>query len=336
MSLVRLPPDWKLDVVPTPLAETIDWSLQQQGIPEIWQRSRGAGVRVAVLDTGADLDHPDLAGQIVEAKDFTRSLRGAEDVQGHGTWCCGHVAAIAGNDTGTAGIAPDCKLLVGKVLGDQGWGRDDWIEAGLRWAIEEKADIISMSFGGAGMSRRIQSILQSWISGPGRYPIAAAGNSGAGTPILDPAAWPDTIAVGAVDQSGELTNFSSRGRELDIVAPGYQMLSLAPGGRYARMSGTSMACPHVAGVAALALAAHGGDRPTLPAARALLQQTATKTTRDGYPLLDPRNLVRDSTPVDPPPGGNLGAVAITHQGKRGVFIPFSGGDRPSAADWGGW
>jgi subtilisin len=312
--IYRLPPDWRLTRVTTPLSETLDWSLKFLGIPPLWQQSRGQGVRVAVLDTGCDLQHPDLRGAIVDSRDFTRSPWGVADRQGHGTWCCGMIAARAGNNMGVGGIAPECELLVGKVLRDNGTGDDREIEAGLTWALDNEADIVSMSFGGTFASRRMRGLLAQMMKA-GILLIAAAGNDGPGSPPNYPGAWPETISVAAVGRDGRVTDFSSRGPTVDIAAPGEDMLSTIPGG-YALNSGTSMACPVVAGVAALCLAKHrqrGGNTPveTVDDFRAHLQATAIdqgQPGRDeeyGFGLISPEALLarQEREPTPPPEGG---------------------------------
>lgn len=317
----RLPPDWELTPVTLAQAESYDWSLRQSGIPELWSRTKGDGITVAVLDTGVDSAHPDLAGAIADSKDFTRSFYGPEDRQGHGTWCVGHIAARL-DLKGMAGIAPECKILSGKVLGDNGSGSENSILAGFKWAMDSGADIISMSLGGSSLSKRFGDMILEFVQQPGKYVIAAAGNSGPGTPVLYPAAWPTTICVAAMDQDGKLTNFSSRGPEVDIVAPGYEMVSLAPGGRYATMSGTSMATPHVAGVVALMLAADETDDWKTDDLRRVLGSVAHKKTPEGFPILDPRGILDEikDGPSDNCPVHVLRSAPIVHEGRSGVFV----------------
>jgi subtilisin family serine protease len=266
MPVYRNPP-WRFVAAPlAALAESVDWSLGDYGVPALWQQSRGEGVKVAILDTGCQVDHPDLTGAIAAALDFTDSPWGVGDRQGHGTWCAGLVAARQ-NARGLTGIAPACQLLVGKVLGDDGSGLDAWIVAGIEWAAANGANLISLSLGSPDPSPTIARACMA-AEMAGILVICAAGNDGhkAGgrTTVNFPARYPSTLAVSAVDKAGVLAPFSSAGPEVDVAAPGVDMLSTFPTSRYARLSGTSMACPFVAGVAALAIAKHRRDGGATP------------------------------------------------------------------------
>ena len=284
--IYRLPP-YSVRHVLTSLAETVDWSLSSYGIPELWKQSRGDGVRVAVLDTGCDLDHPDLAEAIVATKDFTASPSGVNDRQGHGTHVAGTVGARV-NGVGVKGVAPQSQLLVGKVLSDDGSGAHEWIAEGILWADEQGADVISMSLGSAQPSRRIASAILKAVN-HGRFVISAAGNDGLANSVNWPARREETIGVGAVDRQGRAARFSSRGPQVDIGAPGVDVLSTWKRGRYAKLSGTSMATPFVSGVVALMLAKHrqhGGSTPVKTIRD--LREHLKKTARDvGPPGHDP-------------------------------------------------
>lgn len=259
-TIVRLPP-WRRasEVMSTLSARERDWGLNQFGIPEAWKLSRGKGVRIAVLDTGVDAAHPDLEGQILATQDFTGSPYGAHDVQSHGTHCAGVIAARE-NDKGMVGVCPDLGqegggLIVGKVLGDDGSGRSSWVADGIHWSLSQGAQIISMSLGLAHPDAGILTAVDNAVR-EGALVIAAAGNDGGGGSSLDrvhyPARHRNTIAVGAVGNDKLIADFSSRGPAVDIAAPGHNILSTVPGGRYVRMSGTSMATPFVSAVVGLA------------------------------------------------------------------------------------
>lgn len=262
-------PPYKVEQVFTTYAETVDWGLTLFGIPQLWRLSKGNGVKVAVLDTGCALNHPDLKDAILKAKDFTRSPSGPTDVQGHGTHCCGVIAARE-NSTGVIGVAPEAGLLVGKVLGDNGSGSLTSVVAGIDWALKEGAHVISMSLGSPQGDAALKAACQR-AADAGVFVIAAAGNEG---PSLDTVGYPGlyetTIAVGAIDAKKKIASFSSRGKAVDIVAPGVDILSCYPPRNLAKLSGTSMATPFVAGVVALMLAKH----------RELGTETDLKTTAD--------------------------------------------------------
>jgi len=279
------------------------------GISELWKETEGEGVRVAILDTGCDLAHPDLADGVAEAADFTGSLWGAGDRNAHGTWCAGMVGARA-NNVGVRGIAPKCDLLIAKVLGDDGAGSEDSILRGINWARDKGANIISMSLGGPRMGDRVLAAIKDFQTQPHRFVICAAGNDGRANSVNYPAVWSQTVAVAAVDESKRLTSFSSRGPEVDIAGPGANMLSTVPmsAGGYARMSGTSMATPFVAGVVALMLAKHlkRGGKTGLETQSDLLDHLERTAVDAGVPgrddgygwgLIDPTKL---ASAVDAP------------------------------------
>lgn len=250
----RLPP-YRVQMVQTALAETLDWGLRFAGVDEEWSLSKGAGVRVAVLDTGCDAEHPDLREAVLLCEDFSNSCSGSNDVQGHGTHCAGVIAARQ-NNVGVIGVAPECRLLVGKVLSDDGSGSSAAVAAGVDWAVAQGADVVSMSLGSPDPSADIRQALQRAVAA-GRFVVCAAGNDGRPDSVGYPAAWDElAVAVGAIGPDGKLANFSSRGRQVDVCAPGVNVLSSWPGSRYAKLSGTSMATPFVAGVVALALSRH--------------------------------------------------------------------------------
>lgn len=307
----RLPPV-TVEATYIELAETVDWSLNLYHVPPLWKQSRGQAVRVAVLDTGIDADHPDLNAAIENARDFTGSRSGPIDHNGHGTHVSGTIAAQQ-NDVGVIGVAPECRLLVAKVLGDDGAGSDEAIARGIAWAVEAGADILSMSFGSPQPSAAMHEALQHAVD-QGRFVICAAGNDGRPESVNYPAKFPFSVAVSAVDRNGQLASFSSRGPEVDIAAPGQDILSTWLADGYAKLSGTSMATPFVSGVVALALARHrqsGSQTPLNNQSDLLahLQRTATDagpTGRDpnfGYGLINPESLLamKDGPPASPPP-----------------------------------
>ncbi|MEU3075635.1 S8 family serine peptidase [Streptomyces laurentii] len=275
----------KADVAATPrvwldqrIRASLDRSTAQIGAPAVWQTgSQGDGVKVAVLDTGADGNHPDLAGRIVEAKDFSGSS-GTGDVYGHGT----HVASIVGGSGAASGgsrkgVAPGARLLVGKVLGDDGYGSESSAIAGMEWAAAQGAKVVNMSLGSEGssdgtdpMSQALNEISRS----TGTLFVVAAGNAGeqgAGT-VGSPGAADAALTVGAVDRKDALASFSSRGPRYgddavkpDVTAPGVDIVAARAAGTtmgtpvdadYVAASGTSMATPHVAGAAALLAQRH--------------------------------------------------------------------------------
>jgi subtilisin len=285
-------------------AETADWGHAVIGVPEAWKATKGKGATVAVLDTGIDSTHPEFAGRVKETKNFTRSRAGSEDVNGHGTHCAGIVAA-GENGFGVVGVAPEAELLVAKVLGDRGSGSLAWVAAGIDWAVENGADVISMSLsaGPDADDRNVRAAIRR-ATDKGVIVIAAAGNGGV---TEYPAKFPEVVCVGAIDDRKRLASFSGRGPEVAVVAPGVRVRSAYSAGRYATLSGTSMATPYVAGCAALYVAKcrATGVAPSAAAFRKLIEQTSADlgpTGRDdsfGWGLVQPAKLLPPGGPAPP-------------------------------------
>lgn len=255
-------PAFSTDVVERKnVEEVIDWGLQAMGIPDIWKESQGDGVKVAVLDTGVATQHPDLKDAIIKTKDFTGE--GVEDGNGHGTHCSGIVLGRH-NQAGIVGVAPKAELMIGKVLSNSGSGRIDWIVKGMEWALAEGADIISMSLGARTPHSALEEAVKKVIAN-NCILIVAAGNDGEGEDTIGyPGHYPDVITVGSIKRGNKRSQFSSTGPSISIMAPGEQILSAYPPDKFARLSGTSMATPFIAGVAALILSKHrqrGGHTP---------------------------------------------------------------------------
>jgi len=237
-------------------SERINWSHQLLKVPTLWRKSAGQGVKVAVLDTGVDLDHPDLESAITDYEDFTGD--GIEDLSGHGTHCAGIIGSRL-NGFGFVGVAPLCNIIVGKVLGNNGSGSLEGIADGIDWAVEKGADIISMSLGGPGTNHRFfQSVHNALASGA--VVVCAAGNSGStfSNTIGYPGRYGGVITIASHDSNGNRSGFSSRGGEIDFMGPGSEIFSTYKEGRYATLSGTSMATPFVAGICALVMSAKPG------------------------------------------------------------------------------
>jgi subtilisin family serine protease len=246
-----------------PVKASLDYSVPQIGAPEAWAAGyTGAGTTVAVLDSGIDATHPDLSDAVAGAENFTDSDT-TDDRFGHGT----HVASII-TGSGAAsggkykGVAPDAKLLNGKVLDDYGSGLESWIIAGMEWAAHGGADVVSMSLGNpfpSDGSDPMSQAVNRLTAETGALFVVAAGNFGG--LIGSPGAADSALTVGAVDRDDQLADFSSRGRvdgaiKPDITAPGVDIVAAkAKNGiigdpasdGYVSMSGTSMATPHVSG-----------------------------------------------------------------------------------------
>ncbi|MFI9759902.1 S8 family serine peptidase [Streptomyces sp. NPDC051963] len=247
---------------------TLDRSTRQVHAPEAWAAGYdGKGTKVAVLDTGADADHPDLKGRITASRNFTDS-EDAADRDGHGTHTTSTVGGTgAASDGRKKGVAPGADLLNGKVLNDYGYGETSWIIAGMQWAVDQGADVVSMSLGNPARTDCTDPMAQATEelaeSSKDTLFVIAAGNTGPGNnTVSSPGCAPSVLTVGAVDRDDSTASFSSRGPvygshtlKPEITAPGVSISAANAGGRgvyaYRSMSGTSMATPHVAGAAAL-------------------------------------------------------------------------------------
>lgn len=237
------------------LTDTVDWGLAVHGIPDHWSTAgKGEGVVVGVADTGRPV-HEDL--EVAYSANFTES-HDDKDHQGHSTHVCGTIAARE-NGKGVIGVAPKATLITAKVLGDDGSGDSLGVARGVSWLVSKGCDIINMSLGGP-YDKNIAAAVRDAVNA-GVLVICAAGNEGE---VRDrrgrlvntvgyPARLPETIAIASYNKLGKLSEYSSRGPEVDIAFPGENILSCWPGNRYRRISGTSMASPCGAGVAALLL-----------------------------------------------------------------------------------
>jgi len=215
-------------------------------------------VYLAIIDTGVDATHPDLAQRVRRYSNgtvygYNTQLNNANthDFHGHGTHCAGIAAAHTGNGIGIAGVASTApvQIMPVKVLNDQGIGTMTDVARGIIWAADNGAQVLSLSLGGnAGTQQLADAVNYAWNRGC--VVVAAAGNNGSNAPFY-PAAYENALAVAASDPNDRLTDFSQYGTWVDIAAPGSSILSTVPGNRYEAWSGTSMACPHVAGAAAL-------------------------------------------------------------------------------------
>lgn len=252
-QVLRMDDDIIIDAVArTPYiqpAQVMSWGIKDVNANPAWAATRGSGIKVGVIDTGIDLSHPDLAANIKGGYNAIRPTRSANDDNGHGTHVAGIIAAID-NTIGVVGISPQADLYAIKVLNSSGSGYLSDIIEGMDWSIANHMQVINMSFG---TSSNVQSFHDAVmrVNNVGIVQVAAAGNSGGG--VIYPAAYPEVIAVSAVDSTNTIAGWSSRGSQVALSAPGVDIYSTYRGSVYRTLSGTSMAAPHVSAVAALAL-----------------------------------------------------------------------------------
>ncbi|TMW70996.1 S8 family peptidase [Alteribacter natronophilus] len=260
------------------LGQTVPWGIPHvQGTDAQDAGYTGAGLKVAILDTGIEATHEDLADNVKGGYSVFTDADNSDpyyDPNGHGTHVAGTVAAVD-NDLGVIGVAPEADLYAVKVLSNAGSGSIAGIAEGIEWSIDNDMDIINMSLG-ASQGSSILEQFSNLAYDEGLLVVAAAGNSGNrggnNNTVGYPAAYDSVIAVAAVDQNNNRATFSSTGPAVEISAPGVNVLSTTPGDNYASYNGTSMASPHVAGVAAQVWQAKPGLSNT--ELRQLLNDTA--------------------------------------------------------------
>lgn len=295
-----------------------------------WAQIRSASpVTVAVVDSGVSHSHPDLASNLVAGWNFIDNSKDTDDRwNSHGTHCAGIIAAATSNGTGVAGIAPTAGIMPVKVLDQYGFGSESSLAEGLIWAADHGARVASVSLGfdprPDGQADRVLRAAVVYATESGMLICASAGNS-PGIDIGAPARYPETIAVGATDHRDRLWRNTSTGPEMSITAPGVSIWSTwdsiqhHPGEySYARRSGTSQACPHVAGVAALVLAAN--ERLTPETARAIIERSSDDLGAMGWDAYFGFGRVNAAGAV---------AEALATSGRD----DFGAGDTPCVADF---
>lgn len=295
------------------------WGPRRVQAEHAWRIARGDGVTIAIIDTGVDLDHEDLSGRLwanpgeipgngidddgngfiddVHGWDFVNRDGDPRDDNGHGTHCAGIAAAETDNAVGIAGMAPGARIMAVKVLDSRGSGSTATLAEGISYALDNGADIISVSIGGpSGASVLLGAIRRATAA---RVPvIAAAGNEGGA--ILFPAAYPESLCVGASDADDVRTSYSNYGSALDVLAPGgtpgRAIYSTVRNNGYDWKIGTSMATPHVSGVAALLR----GERPALSveAVEHLLSETALRPGGHGWDQYYGHGVVQAGSALD--------------------------------------
>lgn len=239
------------------LSDVVDWGLLTNHIPENWGVTQGAGILVGVIDTGAsahvDLPKPVFAINMSSANDVT-------DRQGHSTHVTGTISARA-NDKGVVGVAPKVDVGIIKGLGDDGSGNQAQLAGAIRRCVKEGCHIINMSWGG-GYSQLIEDAIR-YAESEGVLCVVAAGNDGydGENSVNHPASSEYVVAIASYNKAGNISNYSSGGKQVDLAFPGERILSTWLNNKYNTISGTSMATPFAVGVAALAMSSYKSRFP---------------------------------------------------------------------------
>ncbi|WP_051819521.1 type VII secretion-associated serine protease mycosin [Streptomyces sp. NRRL S-920] len=305
------------------------WGLDAMHTGQAWQTTKGAGITVAVLDTGIDAQHPDLVGNVLEGKDMVGfgARRGDRPWARHGTAMAGIIAGHGhgeGRGDGVLGIAPEARILPIRVILEDGDParkkarntRGNALAEGIRWAADHGADVINLSLGDDSKSAHpepAEDAAVQYALKKGVAVVASAGNGGErGDHVSYPAAYPGVIAATAVDENGDRASFSTRRWYATVAAPGDDIVIADPDGKYYEGWGTSAASAFVSGAVALIRAAHPGLTP------AQIKQLLENTARDAPP--GGRDDSRGFGLIDP-------AAALT----RGAAL---GRDKPRAAAYG--
>ena len=313
------------------------WALDAIDVERAWSTVDGQGTTIAIIDTGVRATHEDLSGRLLPIVDLLDGrVDGTEADHFHGSHVSGIAVATAENGRGTRGVAPGARVLPIRALGLNGTGSTATVAEGILHAVEAGADVINLSLGANSPSTVINGAIQHAIDND-VVVVAAAGNSAErGNPTIWPAAMEGVLTVGAIDTTGQRAAFSSFGSYVDVMAPGYNVLSTQEksDAAYGAASGTSMAAPHVAAVAAMIRQAD----PSLDeaAVRAIITSTADdistpgRDDQTGHGLLDPHAAVLAAAGADAAPGSGVTApyTLVTDAGRvisAGAGVPFGGG-----------
>jgi type VII secretion-associated serine protease mycosin len=290
------------------------WALDHLTAEQAWARQNGAGLIVAVVDTGVAA-HPDLAGVVLNGRDYVSGGTGRIDPNGHGTHVAGLIAALAGNGIGVAGLAQGVRILPVRVLDAGGAGTDANLANGIVWAVDQGASVINLSVGSADNSPA-EAAAVAYAVQRGAIVVSAGGNLRKdGNPAMYPASLPGVLGVGASTQSDRAADFSNSGSYVDVVAPGVGIISTYRTNAYQSLDGSSMACAFASAAAALVKAA--APRLTPSEVMSALQrsardiETAGRDNLSGYGLIQP-----------------VAAIALARSMTGGSAIPPGGTGSP--------
>jgi thermitase len=314
------------------------WGMVKIQAPQAWDVTTGSPtINIAILDTGVDPNHPDLANKIISNINFSNSAS-TDDIYGHGTHVAGIAAAITNNGIGVAGLGYSATIMNVKVLGDTGSGAYSGIASGIIWAADNGAEVINLSLGGSSASSTLEAAINyAWAKGV--VVVAAAGNNGNSAPFY-PAYYTNCIAVAGTDSLDRLAGWSNYGDWVDVAAPGVNIVSTyvsSINGGYNVMSGTSMASPHVAGLGALVFTAvtdSNGNGRLNDEVRARIQANCDDigVRGIGSGRINAYKAVGGSTPPPPPTGSITGKVTDAADNSLIAGATVSDGVRAALTD----
>ncbi|KGP74215.1 S8 family peptidase [Pontibacillus yanchengensis] len=272
-------PNYKFQSTFTPndsLYQQYQYEPQSTYTDDAWNVAKGTSSQeIAVIDSGVDYNHPDLDGKTIKGYDFVDNDNNPMDESNHGTHVAGTAAAETDNATGIAGMAPNTSILAVRALDAQGNGSLADIADAIVYAADQGAEVINLSLGCNCDTTTLENAVNyAWDKGS--VVVAAAGNDGVST-TFEPASYDNVIAVGAIDQNNQKASFSNYGTWVDVVAPGVSIAATVPNNGYAYMSGTSMAAPHVSGLAGI-LASQGRSNTEI---RQAIEQTTDQLSGTG-------------------------------------------------------
>jgi thermitase len=275
-----------LDVIPNDPGWGSQYGLTAIRAPQGWELSSGSSsVTIAIIDSGVDLSHADLAGKITAGYDFVNNDDTPQDDFGHGTHVAGIAAALGNNGTGVAGVSWGARVMPLKVLSSTGSGTYANVAAAIVWAADHGAQVINLSLGGVSPSATLEAAVV-YAYNKGMLLVAASGNTGS-SQVLYPARYPQVVAVGATNFTNQPASFSNYGSEVDVAAPGENIYSLGPGG-YLTKSGTSMSSAHVSGLAAVLFS----FTASAAAVRSAIESTALDVGPAGWDLYSGAGLIQ--------------------------------------------
>jgi subtilisin family serine protease len=281
-----------------PQSQTIDWGTNVLNIPEIHDMGfKGSGVKVAIIDTGVDKEHPDLVGGVVDI--INRTSEGFKATHGHGIGVAGVIGA-RDNTTGILSPAPLCEMYGIKAMRESGGGSLSEIIKGVEAAIEIGVHVINLSLGTTANVPQFEAVIKKAVNA-GIYVICSAGNAGRDNSVVYPARYPLAFAIGATNQAGNVSAFSSRGWEVDIAAPGERVLTSWKNKSYARVSGTSFSAPYVSGLFALFIEAGIAINHNKITSTAIDIEEPGQDTKSGHGLIDPISFIKKYRYVTPAP-----------------------------------